>query len=293
MGMHQVPSRAATPEWTSAMRAGDWALAWQLSAEALAARNPATRDDPRLPYHLRWVWDGTAPDGRHVLVRCYNGLGDTLQFARYLPELAKRAASVTVEVPPRLCCLFSDLPCTVVPFDVARPLTPSECDIEIMELAFALRLAPDGACAAWLSTERFSFPAGTVGLCLTSGDWDSARCVPPEVFAATPLQRHCIALDLGRSDLAVLNPGGCPADLAATAAFVAGCEAVVTVDTMIAHLAGAMGKPTWLMLRHEPDWRWTPGQRHTPWYPTLHCIHQREPGEWAPVVTQVRAELAL
>jgi hypothetical protein len=275
------------------MRAEDYDQAWRISEAALAGRDPATRDDSRLPYHLRWVWDGTPPDGRDVLVRCYHGLGDTLQFARYLPELARRAASVTVEVQPSLICLLSDFPCKLVPFDLAEPQPPSACDIEIMELACVLRTPPDAGCAPWIRADGFTFPAGTIGLCLTAGEWDSARCVPAEAFAATPLQRRCIALDLGRSTLGVLNPGGCPADLAATAAFIAGCEAVVTVDTMIAHLAGAMGKPTWLMLCHEPDWRWTPGRADTPWYPSLRLVHQEEPGNWGPVVATVRAELGL
>lgn len=275
------------------MRAGDWELAWALSESALRERDPATRDDPRLPYHLRWVWDGTPPDGRHVVVRCYHGLGDVLQFARFLPELARRAASVVVEVDPRLHCLLMKFPCRLAAFDPARPVPPGECDIEIMELAFALRMAPDDARADWLRAESFAFPADCVGLCLTAGDWDAARSVAPQAFAARPLQRPCIALDLGRSALAVMNPGGCPADLAATAGFVAGCAVVVTVDTMIAHLAGSMGKPCWLMLRHAPDWRWTPGAEGSAWYPSLRLAHQTEPGDWAPVVARVRAELGL
>ena len=290
--MHPV-ARATAPDWTAAMRAGDHGLAWQISEAALAARDPATRDDPRLPYHLRWVWDGTPPDGCEVLVRCYHGLGDCLQFARYLPELARRAASVTVEVSPRLHCLFDGLPVSLAPFDPARPLPRSACDIEIMELGFALRMTPGDAPAQWLAAEGFRFPAGCVGLCLSAGDWDSGRSVPAELFHATGMQRPCIALDLGRTALPVLNPGGCPEDMAATAAFVAGCEVVVTVDTMIAHLAGSLGKPCWLMLRHEPDWRWVPGAQDSAWYPSLRLVHQDVSGDWAPVVARVRNEVGL
>ena len=78
------------------MRAEDYGAAWRLADETLRTRDPATRDDPTVPFHLRWVWDGRPFDGRDVLVRCYRGLGDTLQFARYLPLLAERAASVTL-----------------------------------------------------------------------------------------------------------------------------------------------------------------------------------------------------
>lgn len=281
------------PQWTRAMRRGDYAAAWALEEIALRDRARGQPDDPALPYHLRWVWDGTPPDGRDVLVRCYHGLGDCLQFARFLPELARRAASVVVEVHPRLHCIFDEFPCDLAPFDPARPLPRSACDIEIMELAFALRLPPEAAEARWLRAEGFAFPAGTVGLCLTAGDWDPARSVSADWFHATPLQRPCIALDLGRNGLPVLNPGGCPQDMAATAAFVAGCDTVVTVDTMIAHLAGSLGKPCWLMLRDEPDWRWTPGAPSSAWYPSLQLVHQSEPGEWGPVVAQVRAAVGL
>ena len=113
--------------WAAAMRAGRYADAWALAAKTLAERDPATRDDPALPYHLRWVWDGSAVDGRHVLVRCYHGLGDTIQFARFLPLLAARAASVTVEVQPRLLELIATVSdaITPVPFDVAHPLPPA------------------------------------------------------------------------------------------------------------------------------------------------------------------------
>lgn len=283
---------AIDSEWAGAMRRGDHLLAWALCERALAEKDPATRDDPSLPYHLRWVWDGTPPHKKHVLVRCYHGLGDCLQFARYLPLLAARAASVTVEVPPRLACLFGQLPCRTVPFDPARPLPASECDIEIMELAFALREPPCGAArATWLRHEAFEFPRGTIGLCVRAGDWDPHRCAPAQLFTATALQRPCIALDLGRSPVAVINPGGCPDDIAATAAFVAGCNVVVTVDTMIAHLAGALGKPVLLMLRDECDWRWTPERGTSEWYPTFQLFAQERAGEWGPVVEQVEAAL--
>src|ERR1700712_2266745 len=89
-------------KWTEAMRAGAFAEAWLLCDQSLRDRLPATRDDHRLPYHLRWVWDGRDFAGKHVLVRCYHGLGDTIQFARFLPILARRVASLTLEVQPSL-----------------------------------------------------------------------------------------------------------------------------------------------------------------------------------------------
>lgn len=275
------------------MRAEDYATAWTLAGETLAERDPATRDDPALPYHLRWVWDGTAVDGRDVLVRCYHGLGDTLQYARFLPLLAQRAASVTLEAQPRLAALLSGLEgvTRLMPFDVAQPLPPSGCDVEITELPLALRATPDLAPAPYLHATAAPLPPGTVGLCYSAGDWDPARCVPPALLA--PLCRTpCVSLVSEPAPFPALNPQGCPFDIDATAALVAGCALVITVDTMIAHLAGALGRPTWLLLKHAPDWRWDPARRDTPWYASMRLYVQPGPDDWGSVVAEVGADLA-
>ena len=173
-------------DWLACMRKGDFAGAWAVNAAVLAGQTPETRDDPRLPYHLRWVWDGRPVAGRHVLVRCYHGLGDTLQFARFLPALAAQAASVVVECQPGLVPLLAGVPGIhrLIPFDVAAPMAPAECDIEIMELAFALRLRPDAVpLPTWRAPAPARLPPGTLGLCWTVGDWDKAREVPPALLA--------------------------------------------------------------------------------------------------------------
>jgi len=280
--------------WVAAMRAGAYDAAWALSARTLAERDPATRDDPALPYHLRWVWDGRAVDGRDVLVRCYHGLGDTIQFARFLPLLAARAASVTVEVQPRLCGLIATVSdaVTIVPFDVADPLPPAELDIEITELDFALRAAPDGTPMPYLRARAASLPVGAVALCYGAGDWDGDRSIPPDLLAPLCRLAPCYTLMPEATDLPVRNPRGCPFDMADTAALVAGADLVITVDTMIAHLAGAMGKPTWLLLKAEPDWRWSPGARRSGWYPSTRLYTQRHADDWRAVLADVERDLA-
>jgi len=280
--------------WTLAMRRGDFAAAWTVAEGALVARDPAGRDDPALPYHLRWVWDGRPVDGLDVLVRCYHGLGDTLQFARFLPHLRRRARSVTVEMQPRLIPLFRGFPGIdrVIPFDVAAPAPPSACDLEIMDLALALRVPPQEAPPPYLRARPADLPRGCIALCWRGGDWDAGRSVPEALFG--PLCRGpAVSLVTAPTGLPVLNPEGCPIDMQRTAELIAGAALVVTVDTMVAHLAGAMGRPTWLLLKHDPDWRWPVETTRTPWYPRMRIYRQQIPGDWAGVLARVEADLAL
>lgn len=276
------------------MRAGRYQDAWALSARALSQRDPATRDDPTLPYHRRWVWDGRAIDGRDVLVRCYHGLGDTIQFARFLPLLACRARSVTLEVPSRLERLLGTIrgDVTIVPFDVARPLPPSEVDVEITDLDFVLTTAPDTVSVPYLSAPKIDVPAGSIGICYAAGDWDAARSLPARSLAPLCRLAPCLSLVPEQTDIGVLNPEGCPFDMAATASLIASVGLVVTVDTMIAHLAGGLGRPVWLLLKAEPDWRWTPGARDSAWYPTMRLYHQPRAGDWSTPLAHLERDLA-
>ncbi|MDB5700669.1 MAG: hypothetical protein JWL66_868 [Sphingomonadales bacterium] len=281
------------------MRAGAFAEAWLLCEQSLRDRPPATRDDHRLPYHLRWVWDGRDYAGKHVLVRCYHGLGDTIQFARFLPLLARRTASLTLEVQPCLVELIrslvikdDDFAIEVVAFDHSNPLPPSECDLEITELDFALRAAPNAAQPPYLFASRDVRPADIIGLCYGAGGWDPERSLPQELLAPLCRQKRCITLMPEPTAIGVLNPQGCPFDMDATASLVASTKLVITVDTMIAHLAGAMGRPTWLLLKHAPDWRWTPGSTASHWYPSMRLYHQDRPGAWSAVVARVERDLA-
>jgi hypothetical protein len=281
-------------KWVAAMRAGRYDEAWALSRAALAARDPARRDDPSVPYHQRWVWDGSDPSGRDVLVRCYHGLGDTIQFARFLPVLAERAASVTLEVQERLAALLSGIPglARIVPFDPAHPLPAAECTVEITELDAALRISPSSVPAPYLLPPLDAQRHGTVAICYGAGEWDGERCIPPELFDSLCRRYRCVTLVAEPTTLDVLNPQGCPLDMASTVSLVAGADLVISVDTMIAHLAGAMGRPTWLMLKAEPDWRWAPDQGGSAWYPSMRLYVQPRPGDWARVLACVERDLA-
>lgn len=293
--------------WFAATRRGDFQAAWATSDAVLAARDAATRDDPRLPYHLRWVWDGRPFDGRRVLVRCYHGLGDTLQFARYLPALRRRAAFVTLEAQPELLDMLVSLPGPdrVRPFRVADPAPPSECDIEIMELAHALRAGPMGEAVPYLSVSpgrvaraRARIGAGpAIGLCWQAGGWDPDRSVPLARLTPILAGRRLVSLQRGPAAgeacaPAFLNPGDRSTDVAETAALIAAVELVITVDTMVAHLAGALGRPVWLLLKRDADWRWGEDRAGSPWYPTMRLFRQRRAGDWDAPLDALAADLA-
>jgi hypothetical protein len=279
--------------WLAAMRRGDHAAAWDISDAVLAARDPSARDDPRLPYHLRWVWDGRSFLNRHVLIRCYHGLGDTLQFARFLPRLRPLVASLTVEAQLELLPLLATIPGPdrLIPFDPVNPAPAAECDLEIMEIAHALRLPPDIGPVPLLRASPSRLPRGTIGLCWRAGEWDPERSIDPDLLAELT-SRPCVSLQPCRTHLPVLNAEGCTMNVVATAAYISGVELVITVDTMIAHLAGAMNKQVWVLLKHDADWRWMSDRRTSAWYPSMRLYRQRTPGDWAPVVASIAADLA-
>jgi hypothetical protein len=141
-----------------------------------------------------------------------------------------------------------------------------------------------------------------VGFAWAAGDWDRARTVP--LAALQPWARlrgvawHSLqrggpeaALNRGAGPH-VVNPADRSCDALETAALIANLDLVITVDTMVAHLAGAMGRPVWLLLRHEADWRWLAGRDDSPWYPSMRLFRQPRPGDWAAPVALIARRLA-
>ena len=270
-------------DWFAAMRRGDFGAALRASDAALIRRDPATRDDPRLPYHQRWVWDGRPFDGRRVLVRCYHGLGDTLQHSRFLAPLRARAAGVVLEAQPELRALLDGLADEVVAFDQRHPLPPSDVDVEIMELSHALRLGLGDVPPPALPVAAEA--GGAIGLCWQAGGWDADRSLPlASLLAALPARARLVSLQRGpaaeQARDGFVNPGDADPDVARTARLIAGCACVVTVDTMVAHLAGTLGAPTLLLLRQGCDWRWGEGE-FAPGYPSVRLLRQAAPGDWS------------
>lgn len=302
-----APAHDLGAAWTACFRAGNFAGAWTISDQVLAGRDRRERDDPRKPYHLRWVWDGRSVESQRVLVRCYHGLGDTLQFARFLPELRRRVSHLALEVQPELLPLFQDLPYLdeVVGFDVKAPLAWSGVEVEIMELAHLLRadatqISQD---ASWIRMRDHVEPlGGCVGLCWSAGEWNPRRSVPLAdlLVACRRPGRHLVSLQRGAAaaqaqDPAFINPGDHDSSTMATASHIRRTEIVVTVDTMVAHLAGALGHRCLLLLQSQPDWRWPEhsdcSATRTIWYPATRLFHQRRAGDWAAPLQALAREL--
>lgn len=308
--INENPGQEHARAWNAAMRAGDFGAAWAVSDAVLATRDPATRDDPRQAYHERWVWDGRPFDGRRVVVRCYHGLGDTLQFCRFLPALRARAAHVTLEVQPELLPLLrANLDSLggidrLHPFDPAHPLPQAECDIEVMELCHALRQVP-GALPYLHADPLPDAPSG-LGLCWAASGWDTERNLDATVLRPLADVAPIISLQRGTATagaavLGATDPLHGSMDVVQTARLIAGLNAVVTVDTMAAHLAGALGRPTFVLLKHTPDWRWSEQcppsctssctSSCTPsctWYASVRTVRQPSPGDWPGAVARLR-----
>lgn len=289
--------------WQQAIRAGDFEAAWRVNDRVLTERG-SIPDDPRLPYHLRFVWGGRPFDGRDVLVRCYHGLGDTLLFARYVPRLRQRGARLTLETQPELVPLLRSLPGVdrLVPFRTDRPLAGAECDIEVMELSHALRLPPEAVPPPYLavpealvSEARRRLGAGPlIGLCGHCAGWNPGRSVPTEMLAGiVPPGAGLVKLDRGAcTGVGWVNSDDPLDGIMHTAALVCAVDLVIAADTMIAHLAGALGRPVLLLLQHRADWRWMDGRRDSPWYPSMRLYRQRVAGSWEEPLEEVRQDLA-
>jgi hypothetical protein len=289
--------------WASAMRRGDFVAAWTISDEVLRRRIESDQGCWDWPRHLQYVWRGEALRGKRVLVRCYHGLGDTIQFIRFAAPLRQMARHTVFWVQPELLELAKAVPGVdrAIPLHDGAPDVAYDLDIEIMELPHALRITPDmlGCGVPYLFAGEASVGSSRkrVGLVWRAGAWNPSRSIPIEL-----LMRARAAAGL---DLVSLQRDAEPAEIAALGATdwrstniyqlatrVMMLDLVITVDTMMAHLAGALGRPVWTLLPADCDWRWMEGRNDSPWYPSMRLFRQRQAGEWQDVLDDVMAELA-
>jgi hypothetical protein len=295
------PHERAAERWAGHMRRGDFQAAWRLS-DALV-RDRRGMSCAHLPRHQQWVWDGTPVQGKRVLVRCYHGLGDTLQFIRYAPLLRAVAAGVVVWTQPALIPLLRTARGIdrLVPLHDGAPDAGYDVDVEVMELAHVFRTTretiPGDVPYLHVRPARIDRDGRlAVGLVWQAGEWNELRSVPLPLLlplASIPgISLHVLQRGPALNDRPPgfgVNAGS--SDVLAAARVMRALDLVVTVDSMPAHLAGALGVPTFTLLHAGCDWRWLQDAEDTPWYPTMRLFRQPRPGEWGPVIHRVAEEL--
>ncbi len=285
-------------------------------------------------YELRWLlkrksggveppsspWrGGDSCRGRTLLVCCEQGLGDTLQFVRYLPLLQERGARVILRVQPALRALLSRMPGVQIVTEHDQPLPPFDDYCLLLSLPLLLGTTAENIPAqvpyltcppetSRLWRERFRSCTGLkVGL-VGSGNSDQRNdhnrslplahlkpLVPMEGVRYFLLQKEVRPSDAGAlaslDGLVSLAPD--IKDFCDTAAIIEQMDLVISVDTAVAHLAGAMGKPVWTLLPFAADWRWLLDRHDSPWYPTMRLFRQESPGNWESVLADVGRQLQL
>jgi hypothetical protein len=252
-----------------------------------------------LPRHLQTIWDGRPLAAKHVLVRCYHGLGDTIQFIRFIKPLRRIAREVSVWVQPALLPLVGRVEGVdrVLPLHDGAPDLACDADVEIMELAHALRVMP-GTLAAdvpYIRVRKRALPPSEklrVGLIWSAGDWDPRRSMHFAALAPLLQLPHLEPIVLQRGPARLQAEEYQVSDLGTDdiedfAATLRALDLLVCVDTFGAHLAGAMNAPVWLMLQQDCDWRWMSEGATSPWYPRMRIFRQRAYGDWKAVMTDI------
>lgn len=286
---------------------GDWARGWQGWEERLAALGMAPMLAPGAP-----LWDGRAElTGRKLLLIAEQGLGDAIQFARYVPLLAERGARVWLTVPPPLRRLFASLP------GVARVVqdgeTVSGFDLQCLLLSLPALLgttlqsvpaqipylaAEPARSAAWQERlgprTRPRIGVACSGSARHGNDRNRSLALEKlACLAEVDAEFHLVQDELRAADepwlqrLGWIDHRAQLSDMAETAALVQCLDAVVSVDTSVAHLAGALGRSLYVLLPAVPDWRWLLERADSPWYPSARLIRQRRVGDWEPAIAEL------
>jgi ADP-heptose:LPS heptosyltransferase len=283
---------AAARRWTRWMLLGDFESAWR---ESDLIDSTGYKDPHK-------VWNGESWAGKRVMLRCLHGLGDAMQFIRYAPMLKQTCQYLTVQCHPELVTLMRHVD------GVDRAVTWGEDEdawqqqLEVTELARAFRTSayniPSSVPYISLSDQHLRWAgerlgrrrAFRVGLVWKSSTWNPKRSIPPSYLMPLLLNRRCefyILQKGAESALPAHDIQKYANDVADTAALMAQLDLIITVDTMAAHLAGALGVPVWILLPARADWRWMLDRDDSPWYPTATLFRQKKEGDWKGVITQV------
>ena len=295
------------------LAAGDFARGWE-EYEWRTRLRGFEKGAPRMNMP-QWLGEQEI-SGRTILLHAEQGHGDTLQFCRYVPLVAAAGATVVLAVQPLLGSLLETLP------GVSRVAAPGDrelradfrCSLLSLPLALAGRIRTIPARVPYLTSPQAKLEvwrdrlgprrAPRVGIAWSGNPRhknDRNRSMPLSQLA--PIARlglplYCLQREMPLNDLhdfaAFANVeyfGEVLSDFTDTAALIAELDLVITVDTAVAHLAGAMGKPAWVLLPYAPDWRWMHDREDSPWYPTMRLLRQPRPGDWTAVLDRVRCDL--
>jgi tetratricopeptide (TPR) repeat protein len=261
-------------------------------------------------------WTGSEPfAGRKIFVYAEQGLGDTVQFCRYIPLVADRGAEVMLEVQPALVPLLQKLPgvSRLLARGEPRPACDFECPLLTLPSIFTSDLASIPVRSRYLSADseyvgRWSARLGPrrrrrVGLVWRGNPRqanDRSRSMPlADLLSLLPPAEDYFSLqkDLTAAERALLTAQGVTcldSELESFADTAAVCELldlVISVCTSVAHLSAALGRPTWILLAYCADWRWFCDRSDSPWYPTVRLFRQAKAGDWASATAALRAEL--
>jgi hypothetical protein len=272
------------------MRCGDFEGAWAASDRIRSRRIDST------------LWDGTPLAGRRVLVHCNHGLGDTIQFIRYAAPLRAIACEVIVRAHAALLPILS----TVRGIDRLYsetdviPSASYDAQIEVMELGYIFRSTVDDVPRevpyVHVPAKRLDGGGVRAGVVWRSGPWDARRTMSFDdlrpLLALDGVSWHALQQDpLPHERHERLRPAD-TTEIVRTASAMRGLDLVLSIDSMPAHLAGALGVAVWTLLPYECDWRWLDHRADSPWYPTMRLFRQPAPGDWASVVGDVRRKLS-
>lgn len=293
------------------LRLGNYERGWQLYESRWNTRQFAGR---RLALTTA-EWQGQ--DVQSLLVWAEQGLGDTIQFARYVPLLKPKARHVIFRVPATLVSLMKTLDADVTVISEEAPLPAHDAHIPLMSLPLLLQgqvreipasipylHAPPEKAGKWQHVlSRCTRPkVGIAWVGKQTGAINHSRDMRvAELVKLTELDIEVIGLqkELPACDIPLLtclseqvSLGESLEDFSDTAALIAQLDLVVSVDTAVAHLAGALGKPVYLMLRSSGEWRWLEGRDDSPWYPAHRIFRQAREHEWSDVVEAIAGELS-
>ena len=251
--------------------------------------------------------------GKRVLITSEQGRGDILQFVRYAPLLTRLGARVSLSVYDDLVALLRAVPGleSIVGPEDEEPDHDLLTSIGSLPAAFCTDLATIPSTVPYLIVPHDRVLHGftrsdrpRVGLAWSGSAPSYARAGVPAralqpLLARSDIEFHCLQKEIRSEDRVWLAENGrillhdaAIGDFADTAALIAAMDLVISVDTAVAHLAGALGLPIWLMLGFSPDWRWMLGRDDSPWYPTMRLFRQTKIGAWNDVVNRIAAHLA-